>query len=73
MYDVATHHFGRKTAKGGWQVSFEEHEHRHIQRCRRKAEAIAVADAQTVRATVYDWRTLETVYDNGKPSGDRQE
>jgi hypothetical protein len=71
MYDVATHHFGRKTAGNGWQLDLEGHEHRHVKRCRRKADAVATADAQPVRATVYDWQTLETIYDNGKPSGER--
>jgi len=36
---------------------------------RRKAEAIAIADAQPIRATVYKAMTNIIVYDNGKPHG----
>lgn len=74
MYQVASHHFGRKVIKTGPMsgcLGFEEHEWRGLGFSRSKQKAIALANSASCRATVVIAYTATVVYDNGKPPGPR--
>lgn len=71
MYEVATHHYGRKliTRDGPAQGLLEWPKSvwsRITPRPVGLARAKALADAQDTHATVQYWMTAEVVHDNGK-------
>ncbi len=73
MYYVWVHLFGRKVISTGPMsgcYGLMGHEHKCDQKYRKKADAIAAADAVGCRAVVYKGQT-ERIYDNGKEPGAR--
>jgi hypothetical protein len=71
MYEVATHHHGRRliTRDGPAQGLLEWPEHRWATITPRPlglARAKALADQQETHATVQVWQTADVAYSNGK-------
>lgn len=75
MFHVSEHREGIKAQVGVtgllWENDTGGHEWRVIWEGRRKAEAIAAADACPCHATVIRAHTAEVIYDNGKAPGSR--